>query len=333
MLKIIVESHIPFIKGRLEPWADVEYLEPAAFTSATVRDADAIVVRTRTRCSQALLEGSRVGFVGTATIGTDHIDLAYCASHGIAVANAPGCNAPAVAQWVLSTVGHWMRARGIADPGKLTLGVVGVGHVGSIVARWARELGLNVLLCDPPRAEAEGSEGFCSYGRLVSQSNVITYHVPLTTRGPYATRHLCDEQMLDRAECCGLIMNASRGRVCDNSLLEHWHGDVAIDCWENEPDINLGLLNRAFVATPHIAGYSIEGKMRGTAMVVNALNAHFGINAEAPGVEVPAEGPRDVTFSSVMHSYNPLADTERLRLSPATFEIQRQNYDLRHEVR
>ncbi len=332
MMKIIVESHIPFIKGRLEPWAQVEYLEPSGFTPDTVRDADAIVVRTRTRCSQALLEYSKVRFVGTATIGTDHIDLAYCASRGITVANAPGCNAPAVAQWVLSTVGYWMRHRGIVDPHDLTLGVVGVGHVGTIVARWARELGLRVLLCDPPRANREGSEAFCSYGRLVSQSDVITYHVPLTTRGPYATRHLCDAQMLDRAERCHLIMNASRGRVCDNSLLEQWHGDVAIDCWENEPDISLDLLQKAFVATPHIAGYSAEGKLRGTAMVIKALNTHFGINAEAPVVEAPAEGATGVTFDTVMASYNPLADTARLRQSPATFESQRQSYVLRHEV-
>ena len=170
MLKIIVESHIPYIKGRLEPWAQVEYLDNAAITPQAVRTADALLVRTRTRCNAHLLDGSRVGFIGTATIGTDHIDLDYCASRGIAVANAPGCNAPAVAQWVLSAIGRWMDMRGVASAHSLTLGVVGVGHVGSIVARWARQLGLNVLLCDPPRAQREGSDGFCTLQQLVARS-------------------------------------------------------------------------------------------------------------------------------------------------------------------
>lgn len=333
MLKIIVESHIPFIKGRLEPWAQVEYRETADFTPATVHDADALVVRTRTRCVEALLKDSRVQFVGTATIGTDHIDLDYCASHGITVANAPGCNAPAVAQWVHSIIGHWMKVRGVESTSNITLGVVGVGHVGSIVVRWARELGMNVLLCDPPRALREGPEGFCSYDELVSRSNIITYHTPYTHQGPFATRHLCDAAMLKKAVNCRLVMNASRGRVCENAALERWHGDVAIDCWENEPDISLRLLQKAFVASPHVAGYSLEGKMRGTAMIIEALNAHFGIAAEPPVVEAPTLGAQDVTMEAVMASYNPLIDTARLRLSPDTFEDQRQRYDLRHEVK
>lgn len=332
MLKIIVESHIPYIKGRLEPWGQVEYLDAAAITPQAVRNADALLVRTRTRCNAQLLDGSRVSFIGTATIGTDHIDLDYCASHGIAVANAPGCNAPAVAQWVLSAIGRWMDLRGVTNAHSLTLGVVGVGHVGSIVARWARQLGLSVLQCDPPRAQREGPEGFCTMQQLVARSTIITFHTPLTLGGDYPTVHLCNEAMLASAAKCRLLINAARGPIADNAALLRWPGDVAIDCWEHEPAISLGLLQKAFVATPHIAGYSSEGKQRGTAMVIEALNRHFGISAQPPHAAAPAGGAASVTFTSIMHSYDPLADTARLKAAPNDFEQQRNHYPLRPEV-
>ena len=332
MLKIIVESRIPYIKGRLEPWAQVEYLDTEAITPQAVRSADALLVRTRTRCNAHLLGGSRVSFIGTATIGTDHIDLDYCASRGIAVANAPGCNAPAVAQWVLASIGRWMDMRGVTNAHSLTLGVVGVGHVGSIVERWARQLGLNVLLCDPPRARREGPDGFCTMRQLVARSTIITFHTPLSAGGDYPTVHLCDEAMLSAAAKCRLLINAARGPIADNAALLRWTGDVAIDCWEHEPAISPGLLQKAFVATPHIAGYSSEGKQRGTAMVIEALNRHFGISAQPPKVTAPAIGAAAVTFGSIMRSYDPLADTARLKATPSGFEQQRNHYPLRPEV-
>ena len=150
-MTIIIDNHIPHIQGLIEPYAEVLYLEPGDITREVVREADALVVRTRTRCNADLLNGSRVRFIGSATIGTDHIDLDYCAQHGITVRNAPGCNAPAVAQWVFCAINAWMRHRGIATPSGLTLGIVGVGHIGSIVARWASRLGFDVMLNDPPR--------------------------------------------------------------------------------------------------------------------------------------------------------------------------------------
>ncbi len=321
-MKIIVENHIPYIEGLLEPWAQVEYLAPEEFTPRAVRDAQALVVRTRTRCDDVLLEGSDVQVVATATIGTDHIDLDYCRRRGIAVYNAPGCNAPAVAQWVHASIALWMQQQGIDDPSTLRLGVVGVGHVGSIVARWAQQLGFEVVLNDPPRGLMDS----------IDDCDIITYHTPLTRSGQWPSWHLCDAAMLARASRLKLVLNAARGGVCDNEALASWNGDVAIDCWENEPNINLELLAKALVATPHIAGYSSEGKQRGTAMVIDALNRHFGFAAPVNMPNAPLLGAQSPTQDAILSSYNPLIDTHALRQSPTQFEPQRNHYPLRPEL-
>lgn len=321
-MKIIVENHIPYIEGLLEPWARVQYLADADITPAAVRDASALLVRTRTRCNEELLAGSSVEFIGTATIGTDHIDLDYCRRRGIAVHNAPGCNAPAVAQWVHASIATWMNRNGITDTRALKLGIVGVGHVGSIVARWAQRLGFQVVLNDPPRGLMDS----------VDDCDIITYHTPLTRDGEWPSWHLCDASMLQRATRCKLILNASRGGVCDNEALLAWHGDVAIDCWEGEPRINRALLDKAIVATPHIAGYSMQGKQRGTAMVVDALNRHYGFTAPVNMPSAPLLGAEVNSLQEILDSYNPLVDTELLRSNPDSFESLRNHYNLRPEV-
>ena len=338
-MKILIESHIPFIKGLLEPVAQVEYLEPEQFTPQSVACADALVIRTRTVCNEALLAGSRVQFIGTATIGTDHIDLEYCHNHGITVCNAAGCNAPAVAQYVLATIGHFMQQQGIASPAELTLGIVGVGHVGSIVERFARECGFKVLLCDPPRAEAEGAESFVDIHTIAAKADIITFHTPLTRSGAHATYHMCNHELLASLRRCRLLINSARGAVVDNAHLvqymqSHPALSVAIDCWEGEPNISPELLDKAFVATPHIAGYSAEGKKRGTAMVIEQINSHFGWNIVPQAVDActPTRGASCVTLSRITHSYNPLTDTHALKSAPHTFEALRNHYLLRHEV-
>lgn len=336
-MKFVIENHIPYIKGLLEPYATVEYLPYQDITACAVADADALVVRTRTRCDATLLDGSRCQFVGSATIGTDHIDIDYCRRHGIAVHNAPGCNAPAVAQYVLSTVGRLMRRDGIADPSQLTIGIVGVGHVGSIIARWAGEIGFKVLLNDPLRKRAERDFPGVELGEIAREADIITFHTPLTRTGSDATWHLCGKEFVDGLRHCRLLINSARGPVTDTAaLLDGLQagliGDVAIDCWENEPGIDEQLLDRAFVATPHIAGYSQEGKIRGTAMIVEALNKHFGIDAAVPVAAAPACGAKGVTLAQIVESYDPLADTARLKSMPGQFEQQRNGYDLRHEV-
>ncbi|MGN1245962.1 MAG: TIGR00730 family Rossman fold protein [Muribaculaceae bacterium] len=337
-MKVIVESHIPYIKGRLEPFAEVQYLAAADITPEAVRDADALLVRTRTRCDARLLAGSRCSFIGTATIGTDHIDLTYCREHGITAVNAPGCNAPAVAQYVHSVIARHMQARGMTDCSQLTLGIVGVGHVGSIVERWARQLGFKVLLCDPPRARKEGAEAFVSLDTIAAHADIITFHTPLTRSGEDATYHLCDEAFIAKLSHCHLLINSARGEIADNDALvaaleSGKIGDVAIDCWENEPGINRSLLQKSFVATPHIAGYSAEGKQRATAMVLEAMSRHFGWNIAIDRPTLPAEGAPMVTQSLIADSYDPLADTAMLRTDPTQFEALRNGYNLRHEVR
>ncbi len=334
-MRIIIDNHIPHINGLIEPRAEVLYLEPDAITPEAVKDADALIIRTRTRCDAALLDGSRVRFIGSATIGTDHIDLDYCATHGITVRNAPGCNAPAVAQWVFCAIQAWMQARGIATPDGLTLGIVGVGHIGSIVARWGRQLGFTVLLNDPPRENREGSldEFFSPLTELQQRCDIITFHMPLTRDGQWPTWHMCNQVFLDGLTRCRLILDAARGPIADNAALLDWHGDVGLDCWENEPNISCELLDKCIVATPHIAGYSAEGKQRGTAMMLAALNEFYSWDIPIPEIASPATGAAQVSLDGIAASYDILADTATLKSTPRDFESLRNGYHHRPEFR
>lgn len=335
-MRVIVENRIPYIEGLIEPFAQVEYLPAHGITRQAVDRADALVVRTRTVCDQALLGGGRCKMVATATIGTDHIDADYCRSAGIEVASAPGCNAPAVAQYVHATVGRLVERDGLR-PRDLTLGVVGVGHVGSIVARWASQLGYRTLLCDPPRARREGVAGFVDLSLIAAQADIITFHTPLTTWGRDATWHMCGDDFLASLARCRLLINSARGPVADTAALvaaidRGQVGSAAIDCWENEPDISRELLARAWVATPHIAGYSAEGKARATAMAVEALGRHFGWSVAPEWPTAPMLGAAAVDLERIIASYDPLADTEVLRSDPEAFERLRNHYRLRREV-
>ena len=335
-MNIIIDTHIPYIKGVLEPYVQsVRYLEPSAIDAAAMADAHCLITRTRTRVDAALLDGSPCRMVATATIGTDHIDLAYCHSHGITVANAPGCNAPAVAQYVLSSV----LALANRPMAQHTIGIVGVGHVGRIVERWARALSMNVMCCDPPRAAAGDPGAWYNLDDIAARADVITFHTPLISDGEHPTLHMVNKQLLGELRHCSLLINSARGPVVNTAdLLEHLRLNpqmqVAVDCWEGEPHISAELLQRAFVATPHIAGYSAEGKTRGTAMVIDRLNAHFGWNIQAKAVDscTPTAGAANVTLDRIALSYNPLDDTMRLRNNPQDFEAQRNHYALRHEV-
>ena len=341
-MKIVADSKIPFLKGLLEPVAqEVLYVPGSDITNEVLRDAQVLLTRTRTRCDRHLLQGTAVKFIGTATIGTDHIDLDYCSHNGITVVNAPGCNAPAVAQWVHSTILQWLAAQPAPLDHPLTLGIVGVGHVGSIVARWAHQLGYRVLLNDPPLEEQitnTNSELLTLNSKLIDIStlqckcDIITFHTPLTRDGDYPTWHLCDEAFLNGLQRCRLIINAARGAVCDNEALLRWQGDIALDCWEGEPNINRELLEKAFVATPHIAGYSLQGKQRGTSMIIEALNRHFGWNITPVQASTPLKGAENVTPQTIIDSYNPLIDTAHLKSAPTTFESLRNNYPLRNEL-
>jgi erythronate-4-phosphate dehydrogenase len=329
-VKIIVEGNIPYFKGLLDDVAHVEYLAPQDITPAAVKDADALVTRTRTRCDSALLAGSRCSLIASATIGLDHVDTAWCEANGITVRNAPGCNAPAVAQYVFASLlsfGHELEGR--------TLGIVGAGHVGAIVADWGVQLGMNVIVCDPPRAEREGRAGFVTMEDIARRADFITFHTPYNKGGEHPTHHLLDSSFVDSLAKSPVVINSARGAVTDTSALLHGLetgriSSVVIDCWEGEPEIDRELLEKAAVATPHIAGYSKQGKIRAARMAAEAVATRFGLplSAGAPMQYLPSR----VTAQDIASSYNPATDTAALKAYPQDFEKLRNNYNLRREV-
>lgn len=335
--KIIIDDYIPYIKGVLEPVADVAYLPPTAFAPSEVGHADALIVRTRTRCNGALLSGTSVRFIATATIGYDHIDTHYCAEHAIAWTNAAGCNAPSVAQYVVSALCVWAQ-RSQCDLRKQTLGVVGVGHVGTIVSCVAKSLGMNVLCNDPLRREPD----FVSLDEVAAQSDIITFHTPLTHCGDYATYHLADERFFAQCQRKPLIINAARGGVVDEIALKHALAAsrvsaCVIDCWENEPQIDRELLGMSLIATPHIAGYSADGKAAATEMSVRAVSRFFGLGLDDFRVaQLPPKPVCRCTRSDLPQkmcdSYDILADDAALRHRPDAFEQLRSAYPMRRET-
>lgn len=333
-MKIVVDRNIPFIEKPLSEIGRVVMLPGAEITPAVMADADILITRTRTRCDASLLDGSTCRFIGTATIGTDHIDLDYCRNRGITVANAPGCNAPAVAQWVLAaTQSHMPEGSDFSD---LTLGVIGAGHVGSIVIRWARSLGMRVLVNDPPLQEREPAAYACStLADIARECDVITVHTPLTRTGSHPTHHLINKEFVSSLRRSPLLLNAARGAVTDTAALLYGLdkgliGAVGIDCWEGEPDMNPQLLARAFVATPHIAGYSRQGKIRATQMVLDALSRHLNLPSPLQA-DAPAISPVPDAITADRIDYDILADTAALRATPTLFESLRNNYNLREE--
>lgn len=325
-MKLIVENKIPHIAPLLaELPVEPLFLSPGAIIRDAIIDAEGLIVRTRTRCDAALLDGTAVRFIATATIGTDHIDLDYCRRRGITVASAPGCNAPAVAQWVFA-------ALAAVRPDAQTLGIVGCGHVGSIVERWGRAMGLRILVNDPPRAMREGPEGFCDLATIAREADVITFHTPLDA----TTRHLASREFFAALRRRPAIFNAARGAIVDTSALvealdKGLAGAAAIDCWENEPNISAALLERAAVATPHIAGYSRQGKMRASIMAADALRRYLGM-APTGAAESVHRVPETVSLAEAAASYDIAADTALLRARTAEFEALRNGYRLREEL-
>lgn len=343
---IVIDDKIPGLAEailRELPGCEVRALPGAAIDRAAVRDADALIVRTRTRCDASLLEGSRVRLVGTATIGTDHIDTEWCEAHGIRVVSAPGCNAPAVMQYVACS----LHVAGF-DPARQTLGVVGKGHIGSLVVDLYRRAGCRVLVCDPPRAEAGlTDEDYLPLESLLEQADAVTLHVP----GGEGTRNLINGQLLGslprRPE---ILVNASRGSVVEPALLMPGNPVAAsmrliIDTWpfEDLPDAafsasaKAAMIKRAFIATPHIAGYSLEGKRRATAAMLAALllseNVNENDNANRNENDNGSVNRNENAYSLtlVLPSYDPLADSSSLQSSPSSFEPLRNTYPLRPE--
>lgn len=347
-MKIIIDDKIPYIRGAFEPVAEVVYLPGAKTTPDIARDADAIVTRTRTLCNEQLLSGSTVKMIATATIGYDHIDTAYCEKAGIHWTNAPGCNSRSVEQYIASVLMVWAETRKL-NLSELCIGIVGVGNVGSKVARFCELLGMKVLMNDPPRQRNEGTSQFVNLSEILEKANIITLHVPLETTGEDATFHLADEQFFKKLKKKPLLINSCRGEVTDTEAVKKALTEGAIeafvaDCWENEPDIDPELLAMSFLATPHIAGYSRDGKATGTLMSVQSINNYFnlGLNNWSPsGVELP-EHPlitingngmteQEIISRAILHTYDVRNDDLLFKNQPADFEKQRGDYPVRRE--
>ena len=332
-MKIVVDDKIPYIREKLEALADeVVSKDGADISPDDLKDAQALIIRTRTRCDEQLLKDTPVQFVATATIGYDHIDTDYLRRRGIAWTNCPGCNANSVALYVQNALMLLQQEKGL-ELHRATLGIIGCGHVGSKVRLVAQNLGMRVLVCDPPL----GDEDFVSMSEIEQQCDIITFHVPLTHEGKYATWHLADEDFFQRIIRKPYIINTSRGPVVDNQVLlqalkEGTVRDAILDVWEHEPHLNLELLERAYIATPHIAGYSADGKVNADNMVIDALCQHFHL--PHPGYVSPPPLPADTpNTGSPLDLYNPLIDTQHLKEHPDQFEYLRNHYPLRRERR
>ena len=313
--QVVIDKGIPFLDGVFPPEIDVRFLSPEEITSDSVRHADALFVRTRTKINKELLHGSNVRFVATATIGFDHIDQDYCREAGIHWVSCPGCNAQAVCDYVEEVISSIK-----SDKSELTVGVIGYGHVGKLVAQMAEKRGYKVLLSDPPLGIGLSLE------QLAPQCDVLTFHTPLTREGEYPTYHLCDENILRRCKPGTLIINAARGGVVDEQALIPFlspHRLIAcIDCWDGEPKLNQDLLKKVNLASFHIAGYSIQGKMNASEMCLRAFCEFFSlpilsINKKA----VPLQGDSEKGWL--------LRITEQLKATPEHFEQLRKQYRLR----
>ena len=347
-MKIIIDDKIPYIRGAFEKVAEVIYLPGPKTTSEVVKDADVIVTRTRTNCNEKLLSGSSVKFIATATIGYDHIDTEYCEKAGIKWTNAPGCNSKSVEQYIASAL-MVLAERKKLQLKDLCIGVVGVGNVGSKVANICRLFGMKVLLNDPPRERAEGPDNFVSMDKIKEEADIITLHVPLNSKGEDVTYHLGNNAFFSTLNRKPIVINSCRGEVLDtdavkNALKSGQLSGLVCDCWENEPEIDLELLGMTELATPHIAGYSKDGKATGTRMSVQAISDYFGLglnNWQPRGVELPAHpiiqldgakktGP-EIISSAILSTYDIQNDDLLFRNDPALFEQLRGDYPTRRE--
>jgi erythronate-4-phosphate dehydrogenase len=326
-LLVVADENIPYAREVFGRLGEVRLVHGRRITRDVLRSADLLFVRSITPVEPPLLDNTRVGFLGTATIGTDHINEAYLASRSISFASAPGSNANSVAEYMVAALLVMAERRGFELAGK-TIGIVGVGNVGSRVAQKVRALGMTPLLNDPPIQRVTGEERYRPLDELLG-ADVLTFHVPLTQTGEDATLHLCDAALLGKLRPGCIVINTSRGPVVDGAALrEHLARgrlSAVLDVWEGEPDIDADLLGLVSIATPHIAGYSLDGKVNGTLMIYRAACEFLGIEPERIPLDLPvpepavlhidASGrpPEDVLREAVLSSYDILRDDAALR--------------------
>ncbi len=354
-MRIVADENIPLLDEFFAGFGEIRRLPGRGIDAAAVADADLLLVRSVTQVDRTLLDGSPVKFVGTCTIGTDHLDLDYFQQAGITWASAPGCNARGVVDYVLGSLLVLAEQQGV-DLATRTYGVVGAGQVGSRLLKVLRDLGWRVLVCDPPRQAAEGGD-FVSLQQILDECDVISLHTPLERLGVHATHHLFDSARLAALKPGSWLINASRGAVVDNQALRELLAQrsdlqVVLDVWEGEPQADVELAALCRIATPHIAGYSLDGKLRGTAQIYQALCQHLGV---APSVELqqlmPAAWLSELTIDSSADPawalasicravYDPRRDDADFRRSlqgdaatrRAAFDGLRKHYPMRREI-
>ena len=349
-IRIVADDRIPFLReSPLSAFCDMTFLPGAGISKQELLTADAVITRTRTRCNADTLDGTNVKLIATATIGYDHIDTVYCARRGIVWRNAPGCNAPSVAQYLTSLLVSFSLKYNMPLKGRV-LGVIGAGNVGRRVIETASALGMTVLVNDPPREENEGHSGFTALDEICREADFITFHVPLERSGKYPTFHLADQRFLGSLKPGAVVINTSRGEVVDNpelkrALLQKKIRGAALDVWEGEPEIDPELMGLLDFATPHIAGYSADGKAAATVASVRTVARCLGLpladwspsalplpdRALEFSLDAGGKSPGEVLAEAILYSYDVMADDRALRARPGLFEKLRGDYPVRRE--
>jgi len=327
-VKILVDENMPYARDLFARLGEVTAVPGRPIPVEKLDDADALMVRSVTKVNSQLLDGKNVRFVGTATAGTDHVDQDYLAQAGIAFSAAPGCNAIAVVEYVFSALLMLAERDGFKLTDR-TVGIVGVGNVGGRLQKRLEALGVRTLLCDPPRA-ANGEPGdFQPLDKLVEEADILTFHTPLYKDGPYKTWHLADEALISRLKPGTILINACRGAVVDNAaLLKCLEAgqklSTVLDVWEPEPDLNVALLEKVDIGTAHIAGYTLEGKARGTTQVFEAYSAFIGKPQQiALDTLLPAPEFGRITL------HGPLDQATLKRLVHLVYDVRRDDAPLR----
>lgn len=346
-MKIIADENIPFLRGVAEHFGEVEYIAGSDFSNIRVRNADTLIIRTVARMDETMLKNTNVKLICSATIGYDHIDTAYCEAHGITWKNAPGCNSSSVQQYIVSSLLVLSQQKGF-DLKNKTIGIVGVGNVGKKVAKACEILGMTVLLNDPPREEAEfDNDCFVPLELIKEQADIITFHTPLIREGRFKTYHLGDTEFFNTLGKKPVIINSARGAIIDTQAIKKAieEGKISasiIDCWENEPNIDIEYLNMVDIATSHIAGYSADGKAKATRMALSSVANYYKMD-KSPIESINPPAPADPIIdlnkldqnkrieSAILATYNPLVDFENLKSSPELFKQLRNEYPLRRE--
>ena len=351
-MRILADENIPMLEV-FEQHGQLRRVAGRSLDRAVLGDAEVLLVRSVTQVDRALLAGSQVKFVGTCTIGTDHLDLDYFAEQGIGWASAPGCNARGVVDYVLSSLLTLAERDGV-DLAQRCYGVVGAGQVGDRLVKVLRGMGWQVLVCDPPRQQREGGD-YVDLATLVKRCDVISLHTPLTTLSEHPTQHLIAAEQLQALSSGSWLINASRGAVVDNQALKQFlaqRPDVraVLDVWEGEPQVDIELAQRCDIATAHIAGYSLDGKIRGTAQIYQAFCQHFAIPAKSViefpeqtllSMQLAAHTPLAEALRVVCRAvYDPRSDDAAFRLSLVgdadqrrlAFDQVRKNYPVRREI-